>query len=351
MRDRQLLENFQWIRGTFNYLPFPNEIIMKIISYLYEFEMNESKIPYGIEHLVIGKFMNEIYTELLPESVKKLTINFKKKISKRTILSKHVKEVYFGSEYEKEIHEIFFHSDVKSIIFEDLFSLENIKGNLPKNLKILKNVDLDEDIHRIPLDIEELSIRDGNDFDLSIFPKLQSLHYTCDEKNIEISEEMFPEDLQELSVKCDLILCKSLPRNLKKVYFKVDKELKVESLSDSIKMISIKSYSITKDNLIEFPEGVENIYLKTHKIELDKKIIIPFSVKRLQILYLSELSHIEFKGKELDEIYVEYVKTPIDKNLFKDIHFKKISFGSQYEKTEFIKLFPELNDKIYIYRA
>ncbi len=349
MKERQLLENFQWIKEKYDFLPFPNEIKMKIMSYLYEFEMNESKIPYGIEHLVIGKFMNEIYTELLPESVKKLTIDFKKKISKKKILPKHVKEVYFGCEYEKEIHEIFFHSDVKSIIFEDLFSLENMKGNLPKNLKILKNVDLDEDMHRIPLDIEELSIRDGNDFNLSIFSKLKELNYTCDEKNMEISEEMFPENLQELSVNCDSILCKSLPKNLKKVYFKADKELKIESLPTSLEKIFIELYRFTKDSYIEFPEGVREIYLKTHDIQTEKKINIPSSVKIFKLTLLSQLSKIQFLGEELEEIYIKNVSTPIPSDIFDGLSFTKIFVNSIYDKKDLVKVFPQLENKIDIY--
>ncbi len=351
MKERQLLENFHWIKDKYDYLPFSIDFMMKIMSYLYEFEMNESKIPYGMEHIVIGKFMNKIYTELLPESIKKLTIEFKKKISKKTILPKHVKEVYFGCEYEKEIHEDFFHSDVKSIIFEDLFSLENIKGNLPENLKILKNVDLDEDIHRIPLDIEELSIRDGNNSNLSIFPKLQSLHYMCDENHIEISEEMFPENLQELSIKCDSILCKSLPKNLRSLEIKTDKILKIESMPKFIKKISIYIPSITNDDMIEFPDGVKEIYLKLDGYEKSEKIMIPSSVKKFKISLLSLLPKIQFMGEEIDEIYVKYLKYSIDKNHLDGIHFNKLFVRSQYDKNQFLKVLPELKDKTYNYRA
>ena len=45
-------------------------------------------------------------------------------------------------------------------------------------------------------------------------------------------------------------------------------------------VIDTEAKDTVQDNLIEFPEGVENIYLKTHKIELDKKI----TSKEIEIL-------------------------------------------------------------------
>ena len=45
---------------------------------------------------------------------------------------------------------------------------------------------------------------------------------------------------------------------------------------------TIELYIFTKDSYIEFPEGVREIYLKTHDIQTEKKINIPYSVKRIR---------------------------------------------------------------------
>ncbi len=354
MRERQLLENFQWIKEKYDYLPFPNEIIMKIISYLYEFEMNESKIPYGIEHLVIGKFMNEIYTELLPESIKKLTIDFKKKISKRTILPKHVKEVYFECYYEKTIHEDFFHSNVKSIIFEDRFSLSKIKGNLPKNLKILKNVY--DEFDKIPLDIEELeffdNIKHGHNF--GIFTKLQSLDYTYTHTTygFKVYENTFPDSIYNLKLNIDGGLkCNYLPKNLNSLYIITDSTIKIESFPDTLEKFTLVMKNMGNSSKIIFSQNIKEINLEMHSIGECVLLSIPPSAKKLYLQNSKLIDNIQL-SEGMEEIYIKRLNDSFVSEISEIFDIKtiqKIFVKYESDKNKIIKEYEKYKEYIFIY--
>lgn len=367
---RYLLEDYEDIKKIYEIIPVSEKILIKIIFYLHEFMMNESKVPYGIEHLVIDGFLGKIYTQYLPISIKKLTIDFQEPISRKTILPTHIQEVVFGSDYDvdKEIHRNFFHPNIHTITFEEHFSVSNLEGKLPEHLKRIYGVY--DGLDKIPHNIEELRYygRKNPDY-FKIFTKLHYLDYFLGDfkSTYEVDENHFPESLYQLKLGSNRdILCKSLSKNIHYLTFKSEGTIVIESLPSSLNSMYIECENIImKDSL---PESVEEITLEMtnldkkskidfsgnlQKIELDIRYInidllkIPSSVRILKLFCSSLLEKIQL-SEGLEEIYIRHMTDILDPTILNIDTLHKIYVRHQSDKEKMVRKYKIQEERIYV---
>lgn len=366
---RYLLEDYEDIKKTYKVLPLSEEIKIKIIFYLHEFMMNESKVPYGIEHLVLDGFLGKIYTEYLPTSLKKLTIDFKEPVSRKTVLPSHIREVVFGSDYDvdKKIHSNFFHPYIHTITFEESFSLSNLEGKLTEYLKRIYGVY--DGLDKIPLNIEELKYYGRKNPDVfKMFSKLQFLDYfLMDFKSTyEVDENHFPESLYQLKLGSNRdILCKSLPKNIHYLSFKSEGTISIESLPNCIKNMYIECDNIImkdslpnsleemtlemdrfdKESKIEFSENLRKIELNIRCVKMDLKI--PSSVRILKLFCSSLLENIQL-SKGLEEIYFHHMNDILDPNILNIESLQKIFVRFQSDKEKMMRKYKIQEERIFV---